>query len=49
MAIKFGEAPKHSGKNAETKGVGHGKGKKVVNTKGKSVAKSKTQMRKGSK
>jgi hypothetical protein len=47
MAIKFGDKPKHSGKNAETSGVGHGKSKKVANSKGKSVAKSKTQMRKG--
>lgn len=50
MAIKFGETPKHSGKNSETKGVGHGKGKRVAASKGKiggkgTGAKSKTQIK----
>ena len=51
MAIKFGDKPEHSGRNAETKGVGHGKGKRIAGSKGKIAgkgtgAKGKTQIKK---
>jgi hypothetical protein len=41
MAIKIPKTPHHSGKNAETGGVGHGKGKRVAGSKKNIAAKRK--------
>jgi hypothetical protein len=45
MTIKFSQG-KRAETNAETGGVGNIKGRKVTSQKGKSVAKSKTRVKK---
>jgi hypothetical protein len=46
MTIKFGKEVKRSDKNAETKGVGNIKGRKLTTQKAKAIAPSKAKVKK---